>query len=111
MAGRFLLAVIKMIFFIFILNNSQFRIDEIKNLYGKSGDDSIIVNTLPIQAELGLIEADFSIYNKHNNTSFWGSYIDLQNGIVKYLHRPFTSLEYTHNVLNNFILLITPLIQ
>ena len=103
MAGRFLLAVIKIIFFIFILNNSQFRIDEIKNLYGKSGDDSIIVNTLPIQAELGLIEADFSIYNKHNNTSFWGSYIDLQNGIVKYLHRPFTSLEYTHNVLNNFI--------
>lgn len=87
----------------FVLNNRQFGINEIKYLYGKEGNDSIIINILPIQPDLGLIEPDFSIYNKHNNTSFFGSYIDLENGIVKYFTRPFRHFEYSYNVMNNFI--------
>ncbi|WGO84624.1 C80 family cysteine peptidase [Arsenophonus apicola] len=88
---------------IFILNNRQFKINEIKHLYGKEGNDSIIINTLPIQQDLGLIEPDFSVYNKHNNTSFFGSYIDLENNTVKYLKRPFQQFEYSHNIMKNFI--------
>jgi Ca2+-binding RTX toxin-like protein len=88
---------------IFIFNNRQFAINEIKHLYAKEVNDSIIINTLPIQQDLGLIEPDFSIYNKHNDTSFFGSYIDLANSTVKYLKRPFHQFEYSWNVMKNFI--------
>lgn len=88
---------------IFILNNRELKIDERKNFYGKNGNDSIIVNSLPIQEELGIIEGDPSIYNKHSNTSFWGCYIDLKSGVVKYLNRPFTYFEYDRKELTYFI--------
>ncbi|MDR5612217.1 MAG: calcium-binding protein, partial [Arsenophonus sp.] len=87
---------------IFIFNNKQFEINKIKYLYGKDGNDSII-NTLPIQQNIGLIEPDFFIYNKHNNTSFRGCYIDLENSTVKYLTRPFRTFDYSHHRITSFV--------
>ncbi|WP_119711315.1 hypothetical protein [Arsenophonus endosymbiont of Aleurodicus floccissimus] len=87
---------------IFIFNNKQFETNEIKYLYGKNSNDSII-NTLPIQQNIGLIEPDFSIYNKHNNTSFSGCYIDLENSTVKYLTRPFRTFDYSHHRMTSFV--------
>ncbi|HGJ5883626.1 hypothetical protein [Arsenophonus sp.] len=49
------------------------------------------------------IEPDFSIYNKHNNTSFRGCYIDLENSTVKYLTRPFRTFDYSHHRMISFV--------